>query len=144
MLEKDDGSVIVDQVKRAKGNGGYDANADKMVDDMYKAGIIDPVKVTRNALANAASAAAIFLTTEVAIADEPKEDLCHLVVTADTEWSSKRRFNKLISSTRPPSPAEGGARSSAAFDYKELSRPRSERLSKSILLKRSTQKYLTV
>lgn len=51
---------------------GYDARADKYVDDMVKAGIIDPVKVTRNALQNAASAAAIFLTTEVAIADEPE------------------------------------------------------------------------
>ena len=41
---------------------------------MFEAGIIDPVKVTRCALENAASAVAILLTTEVAIADEPKED----------------------------------------------------------------------
>lgn len=53
---------------------GYNAKAEEMVDDMFAAGIIDPVKVTRNALQNAASAAAIFLTTEVAIADEPKKD----------------------------------------------------------------------
>ena len=50
------------------------ALADKMEEDMIKAGIIDPVKVTRTALQNAASAAAILLTTEAAIAEEPKED----------------------------------------------------------------------
>ncbi len=71
---KDDGAVIVDQVKRGKGNMGYDANADKLMDDMFAAGIIDPVKVTRTGLERAASAAAILLTTEVAIAEEPKED----------------------------------------------------------------------
>ena len=71
---KDDGAVIVDQVAKAKGNEGYDANADEMVKDMFEAGIIDPVKVTRTGLERAASAAAMLLTTEVAITDEPKED----------------------------------------------------------------------
>ena len=71
---KDDGAVIVDKIKNGKGNEGYDANADKMVDDMFAVGIIDPVKVARTGLERAASAAAILLTTEVAIADEPKED----------------------------------------------------------------------
>ncbi|MBI2097520.1 MAG: chaperonin GroEL [Candidatus Vogelbacteria bacterium] len=71
---KDDGSVIVDRVKNAKGNQGYDAVADKVVDDMFLAGIIDPVKVARTGLERAASAAAILLTTEVAIAEEPKEE----------------------------------------------------------------------
>jgi chaperonin GroEL len=52
---------------------GYDALTDKMVDDMLVAGIIDPVKVTRSGVQNAASAAAILLTTEVAIADKPEE-----------------------------------------------------------------------
>ena len=70
----DDGAVIVDRVEEGKGNQGYDANADKIVDDMFAAGIIDPVKVTRTGLERAASAAAILLTTEVAIADEPKDD----------------------------------------------------------------------
>ena len=42
-------------------------------EDMFKAGIIDPVKVTREALVNAASAAAMFLTTDAAIADEPED-----------------------------------------------------------------------
>jgi chaperonin GroEL len=69
---KDDASVIVKQVEDAKGFAGYDALADKMVDDMVKAGIIDPVKVTRGAVENAVSAAAILLTTEVAIAEIPE------------------------------------------------------------------------
>ncbi|MDP3989134.1 MAG: chaperonin GroEL [bacterium] len=71
---KGDGSIIVEQVKSAKGMGGYNAQADKMVDDMLAAGIIDPVKVSRTSLQNAASAMAIFLTTEVAIVDEPKKE----------------------------------------------------------------------
>lgn len=71
---KDDGSVIVERVKMAKSeNAGYNALEDKMVDDMLKVGIIDPVKVTRSAVENAASAAAILLTTEVAVAEEPEE-----------------------------------------------------------------------
>ena len=71
---KGDGSVIVDRVEQGKGHQGYDANADKLVDDMFAAGIIDPVKVTRTGLERAASAAAILLTTEVAITDEPKDE----------------------------------------------------------------------
>jgi chaperonin GroEL len=71
---KDDAAVIIDKIKMGKGNEGYDANADKIVADMFVAGIIDPVKVTRTGLERAASAAAILLTTEVAISDEPKED----------------------------------------------------------------------
>lgn len=71
---KEDGSVIVDRVKSGKGNEGYDANKDEIVKDMLAAGIIDPVKVTRTALEHAASAAAILLTTEVAISDEPKKE----------------------------------------------------------------------
>lgn len=70
---KDDGSVIVDKVMNGGLNFGYDALNDKFVDDVIKAGIIDPVKVTRTALENSASAAGILLTTEVAIADKPEE-----------------------------------------------------------------------
>jgi chaperonin GroEL len=69
---KDDVSVIVNKVQEAKGLAGYDALADEMVDDMVKAGIIDPVKVTRGAVENAVSAAAILLTTEAAVADIPE------------------------------------------------------------------------
>lgn len=70
---KDDGSVIVDKVKAGKGSEGYDALKDAFVPDMLAAGIIDPVKVTRNCVQNAASAAAILLTTEVAVAEEPEK-----------------------------------------------------------------------
>jgi len=70
----DDGSVVVEKVRKAKANGGYDAAHDEVIDDMFEEGIIDPVKVTRSAVQNAASAAAMILTTEVAIAEEPKEE----------------------------------------------------------------------
>ena len=71
---KGDGSIIVEKVKTSKGNGGYDALKDEMVTDMFVSGIIDPVKVTRTGLQNASSASAILLTTEVLVAEEPKEE----------------------------------------------------------------------
>jgi chaperonin GroEL len=72
---KEDGSVIIDRVINGeKENAGYDALADRVVDDVLRAGIIDPVKVTRTALQNASSASAMLLTTEVAIADEPEKE----------------------------------------------------------------------
>ena len=55
-----------------KENAGFNAMIEQFSDDLIKDGIIDPVKVTRTALQNAASAAAILLTTEAAIADEPE------------------------------------------------------------------------
>jgi chaperonin GroEL len=70
---KIDGAVVVDKVKAAGGNAGYDAQKGEMVVDMIKAGIIDPVKVERAAVQHAVSAAAILLTTECAVADEPEE-----------------------------------------------------------------------
>ena len=71
---KDDGAVIVEKIKNSKGNAGYDALADAIIPDMLLAGIIDPVKVTRSGIENAASAAAILLTTEAAVAEEPKAE----------------------------------------------------------------------
>jgi chaperonin GroEL len=71
---KHDGAVIVEKVKSAGGNAGYDAAKAEMVDDMIKAGIIDPVKVARAAVQHAVSAAAILLTSEAAIADAPEPD----------------------------------------------------------------------
>jgi chaperonin GroEL len=68
------GDVIVDKVANGKGLAGYDALKGEFVDDMVKAGIIDPLKVTRSGLQNAASAAGMLLTTEVAIAELPKEE----------------------------------------------------------------------
>jgi chaperonin GroEL len=66
--------VVLDKVMRGAANSGYDALNDVFVADMYLAGIIDPVKVTRSALENASSAVGILLTTDVAIAEEPKEE----------------------------------------------------------------------
>ncbi|MEK7063744.1 MAG: chaperonin GroEL [Patescibacteria group bacterium] len=70
---KESGEVVVQEVKKAKGFAGYDAVKDEIVPDMMAAGIIDPVKVTRGGVQHAVSAAAILLTTEAAIADEPEE-----------------------------------------------------------------------
>lgn len=71
---KEDGGVVVDKIKNSENpNTGYDALNNKIVADMFKQGIIDPLKVARSAVQNAASAAAILLTTEVAVADEPEE-----------------------------------------------------------------------
>ncbi len=64
---------IITEVRKGKGNAGYDAVSKEIVPDMLDAGIIDPVKVTRTGLQRASSAAALFLTTEAAIAEEPKE-----------------------------------------------------------------------
>ncbi|PKL42937.1 MAG: chaperonin GroEL [Candidatus Riflebacteria bacterium HGW-Riflebacteria-1] len=66
-------SIIIENVKAHKGNGyGYDVVADQYT-DMFKAGIIDPAKVTRSALQNAASIASILLTTEVLVAEIPEK-----------------------------------------------------------------------
>ncbi|MDD3306634.1 MAG: chaperonin GroEL [Acetobacterium sp.] len=68
-----EGSVIVSQMVGKAVGVGYDAAKGEFV-DMFQAGIIDPTKVTRSAIQNAASVSAMFLTTEVAVADLPSED----------------------------------------------------------------------
>jgi chaperonin GroEL len=67
-----DGSVVAQKVKEGKGDFGYNANEDKY-DNLYKAGVIDPTKVARIALENAASIAGMFLTTECVVAEIPEE-----------------------------------------------------------------------
>jgi chaperonin GroEL len=67
-----DGGVIVDKIKNGKGNYGYNAGTEEF-EDLMKAGILDPTKVTRVALQNAASVASLMITTECAIADKPEE-----------------------------------------------------------------------
>lgn len=69
-----DAGVVLQQVWAAKGNAGYDAVKNEVVADVVAAGIVDPVKVTRTALERAASAAAILLTTEAAVAEEPQDE----------------------------------------------------------------------
>jgi chaperonin GroEL len=71
---RDDASVIIKEIRDKGGNSGYNALSDKVVPNMMAAGIIDPVKVTRSCVQNAVSAAAILLTTNVAITDEPKKE----------------------------------------------------------------------
>ena len=68
-----DGSVIVGKIKEGKSaTEGYDAQTDKFV-DMFKAGIIDPTKVVRTSLQNAASIAGVLITTEAMVADAPED-----------------------------------------------------------------------
>ena len=68
-----DGGVVVSKVTEGSGNFGYDALND-VYTDMVKAGIIDPTKVTRSALQNAASVSTLLLTSDALIADAPKDD----------------------------------------------------------------------
>jgi chaperonin GroEL len=67
-----EGSLIVEQIRKAKAGEGYDALNDKFV-NMFEAGIVDPAKVTRSALQNAASIAAMVLTTEAMVTEVPEE-----------------------------------------------------------------------
>ena len=68
-----EGSVVVEKIKHSDKGIGFDALSEKYV-NMIEAGIVDPTKVVRSALQNAASVAAMLLTTEAAVADEPKEN----------------------------------------------------------------------
>jgi len=68
-----EGAVIVQKVREGKDDFGYNARTDKY-ENLYEAGVVDPTKVTRIAIENAASIAAMLLTTECVIADEPEEN----------------------------------------------------------------------
>jgi chaperonin GroEL len=68
-----DGGIVCAKVAEAKGNQGYNALTD-VYEDMVKAGVIDPTKVTRTALANSASVATLLLTSDALIAEKPKDD----------------------------------------------------------------------
>lgn len=73
---REDGAVLLKQIAEKGGAFGFDASSesqDAKLVDMYEAGIIDPVKVTRSGVENAASAAAVLLTTEAAVADMPED-----------------------------------------------------------------------
>ena len=67
-----DGAIVVDRIKNAKGPQGFNA-ATETFEDLLKAGIIDPTKVVRTALQNAASVAGLLLTTEAMVAEKPEE-----------------------------------------------------------------------
>ena len=67
-----EGGVVVDKVRSLKGANGLNA-ATGVYEDLVKIGVIDAAKVTRSALQNAASIAALFLTTEAVVADKPED-----------------------------------------------------------------------
>ncbi len=67
-----DGSIVVDKVKNGKGNFGFNAQTE-VYEDLMKAGVIDPTKVVRTALQNAASVASLLLTTEAMVAERPDD-----------------------------------------------------------------------
>jgi len=67
-----EGSIVVDKVKNAKGSHGFNARTETY-EDLLKAGVIDPTKVVRTALQNAASVASLLLTTEAMVAEKPEE-----------------------------------------------------------------------
>lgn len=68
-----DGGIVCERVLESKGNNGYNAMTD-VYEDLVKSGVIDPAKVTKTALANAASVATLLLTSDALIADKPKSD----------------------------------------------------------------------
>src|SRR5690606_3831922 len=71
-----DGSIVIEKVKNGKGAFGFNARTEEY-EDLVKAGVIDPTKVVRSALQNAASVASLLLTTEAMIAEKPKEEHSH-------------------------------------------------------------------
>lgn len=71
-----EGSVVVNKIKEGKGDFGFNAYSEKY-ENLFKAGVIDPTKVSRVALENAASIAGMMLTTECVIADKPKKEEAH-------------------------------------------------------------------
>ena len=68
-----EGSIVVQKVKEGKGDYGFNARTE-VYENLFKAGVIDPTKVTRIALENAASIAGMLLTTECVVADKPKKE----------------------------------------------------------------------
>ncbi|MEI8371580.1 MAG: chaperonin GroEL [Planctomycetota bacterium] len=68
-----DGGIVAEKVSEGKGNFGYNA-ATNVYEDLVKAGVVDPTKVTRTALQNAASVATLMLTSDALVAEKPKED----------------------------------------------------------------------
>jgi chaperonin GroEL len=72
-----EGSIVVQKIKEGKGDFGFNARTE-VYENLFKAGVIDPTKVTRIALENAASIAGMLLTTECVVADKPKKEEPHM------------------------------------------------------------------
>jgi len=79
------GAVIAERVKEKDFNVGYNAASNEFV-DMFEAGIVDPAKVTRSALQNAASIAGMVLTTECIIVDKPEKDKASAAPGGDFDY----------------------------------------------------------
>ena len=84
-----EGSIVVQKVKEGKGDFGFNARTE-VYENLFKAGVIDPTKVTRVALENAASIAGMLLTTECVVADKPKKSLICI------RWCSRYGWNGLL------------------------------------------------
>src|SRR5581483_1769438 len=81
-----EGALVVEEVKKRKGNEGYDVSTGEYT-DLVKAGIVDPTKVTRSALQNAASIAGLLLTTEALVTEIPeKEKILQCLAAAWVTW----------------------------------------------------------
>ena len=93
----EEGAIVVGKIRDSKDNNyGYNAQTDKF-EDLVKAGVIDPTKVTRTALQNAASIAALMLTTEALVSDVPEEKKAPAVATT-TAAIRECNFHKLLAS----------------------------------------------
>ena len=71
-----DGSIVIQKIREGKGDFGFNARTE-VYENLFKAGVIDPTKVSRVALENAASIAGMLLTTECVVADKPKDEASH-------------------------------------------------------------------
>ena len=102
-----EGSIVLEKVKEKKGAFGFNAQTDKY-EDMFEAGVIDPTKVTRFALQNAASVSALMLTTQCMIAEKPKERVRY---APDASGRRIRRNGNvrtiLTQDEEPPAPPRG-------------------------------------
>ena len=102
-----EGGVVAEKVRNLPAGEGLNA-ATGEYDDLIKAGIIDPAKVTRSALQNAASIAALFLTTEAVIADKP-EKASPAPGGDPAAWAAWTSESSHICSARGPAPSFGAA-----------------------------------
>ncbi len=89
-----EGSVVVQEIKKRKGNEGYNVSTG-VYEDLVKAGVVDPKKVTRTALQNAASIAGLLLTTECLITEIPEKE--KKAPRGSRPWRHGRRRNGLLS-----------------------------------------------
>ena len=111
-----EGGVVVEKVKTLPAGQGLNAATGEYV-DMFKAGIIDPAKVTRSALQNAASIAGLFLTTEAVVAEKPEKEKAPAAPVAAATWTSDAagglapdsgKSARAAGQCRPPAPAGKG------------------------------------